>query len=411
MCTYKNAEKNREMDWIRMRGDPGDNTLGTNYGTSLVFDMTTSTVPSNRALLVSADLDNTAQYCFQYYYRRYGTGQGSLTISRQSFANLTKPYLLIKYESTDFIDQWKINQIVLNPLLNETTNIYRLLFEATSVSGIGRLMLDDFNLINGPCPPLPSDCAIQCDTSSGTSQCIPTSKVCDFNDDCLNRADENSCGYDCDFERNQCNYTDPSAGAYKWQLQRAGAAIPGTNSGPPFDHTTLSSTGYYMIVSINNGTIDERAHLVSPLLQQSSSTCELTFYYHMSGINVGRLEVLLIEGAEKSRLWTIEGSQSDRWHKAIVRVGRLYRPFQIRFDARKTATTLADITIDDIKWTGCNIPFLTNESTACNLTTNQFKCKRGNCIDQNRVCDYTDDCGDMSDEDNSTCFRPIVRSG
>jgi hypothetical protein len=164
-----------------------------------------------------------------------------------------------------------------------------------------------------------------------------------------------------------------------------------------------------MIVLTNNGTIDERAHLISPSLQQSSSTCELTFYYHMSGINVGRLEVLLIEGSEKSRLWSIEGTQSNRWNKAIVQIGRLYRPFQIRFDARKTATTLADITIDDIQWIGCNLPIITNDTITCK--NNEFKCKRGNCIDQNRVCDYTDDCGDMSDEDNSTCFRPSVRSG
>jgi hypothetical protein len=129
----------------------------------------------------------------------------------------------------------------------------------------------------------------------------------------------------------------------------------------------------------------------------------------MSGINVGRLEVLLFEGLERSRIWAIEGNQNDRWHKAIVRIGRLYRPFQIRFDARKTATTLADITIDDIEWVGCNLPTISDATIPCK--TNEFRCKRGGCIDQNRLCDYTDDCGDMSDEDNSTCFRPNVTAG
>ena len=408
LCTYKNAEKNREMDWIRMRGDPGDSTLGTFYGTYLAFDMTSRTNPTNRALLVSADLDNTAQYCFQYHYRRYGTGQGTVSIFRQTFMNFTTPYLLIKHESDDFTNEWKVNQIVLDALSNETDNIYRLLFEATGINGIGRLMLDDFTLINGPCPPLPSNCSIRCDTPSGTNQCIPTSQICDFNSDCLDGRDENSCGYDCDFERDLCNYTDPSAGAYKWRRQLAGTVIPGISSGPTFDHTTLSGSGHYMIVAINNGTIDERAHLVSPTLQQSSATCELTFYYHMSGVNVGRLEVLLIEGFETSRIWSVEGTQSDRWYRAIVKIGRLYRPFHVRFDARKTATTLADITIDDIQWIGCNL-LITNATTTC--TANQFQCKRGGCIDQNRVCDYTDDCGDMSDEDETTCRRANVIPG
>ncbi|CAF0847412.1 unnamed protein product, partial [Rotaria sordida] len=403
MCTYKNSEKNREMDWVRMRSDAGDNTMGTKFGTYLAFDMTPTTIASSRALLISPDLDNTAQYCFQYYYKRQGDGQGSLTINRQTFANTTARYVLVKHEGNDFPNEWKINQIPLNPLLNQTSNVYRLLFEAISISGVGRLMLDDLEIINGPCPPLPNNCSIQCDTSTGTRQCIPTNQICDFNLDCLNGDDERLCGYDCTFESGQCNYTDPSAGAYKWRRQRAGL------SGPSIDHTTLSANGFYMIVAVNNGTIDERAHLLSPLLQQSSTTCELTFYYHMAGTNVGRLEILLLQSSEKSRIWSIEGTQTNRWHKGIVKIGRLYRPFRIRFDARKTATALADITIDDIQWIGCNLPIINNETVAC--TTDQFQCKRGGCIDQNRVCDYTDDCGDMSDEDNSTCSRPIVIPG
>jgi hypothetical protein len=409
MCTYKNAEKNRDMDWIRMRGEPGDNTIGTIYGTYLALDMTTTTESYNRAVLISPDLDNTAQYCFQYYYRRSGDGNGTLTIYRQTFANATARFQLVIHESEDFTEDWQINQISLDRILDQKSHVYRLFFEGISLNGTGRLMLDDFALIHGPCPVLPSNCSMQCDTANGTNQCIPTSQVCDFNKDCLNNEDERGCGYNCDFDLDQCRYTDPSAGLYKWQRQRAGLSVPGTNSGPSIDHTTLSGNGFYMIVLTNNGTIDEQAHLLSPLLQQASSTCELTFYYHMSGVNVGRLEVLLLEGLERSRSWSIEGSQGNRWNKAIVKIGRLYRPFHVRFDARKTATTLADITIDDIEWVGCNLPVINNETTACG--SNPFQCKRGGCIDQNRVCDYTDDCGDKSDEDTSTCLRPTVIPG
>ena len=392
-----------------MRGEPGDSTVGTVYGTYLAFDMVPPVKAADRAVLISADLDNTAQYCFQYSYRRFGDGQGTLTIYRQTFANATTRLQLAKLESGDFTNQWQRQKISLTPTLNQTSNVYRLLFEGVYTSGVGRLMLDDFQLTNEPCGPLPSNCSIRCDTTAGTQQCISTSQVCDFNQDCLNGADENSCGYNCDFDSSQCNYTDPSAGAYKWRRQRAGVVTPATGSGPLVDHTTFSSTGSYMIVSTNNGTIDERAHLLSPLLQQASATCELTFFYHMSGVNVGLLEVFLYEGSEKSRIWSIEGNRGDRWHKAVARVGRLYQPFRIRFDARKTATSLADITIDDVVWVGCNLPVITNETTPC--TANQFACARGGCIEKNRVCDYTDDCGDMSDENNATCTRPTVIRG
>ncbi|CAF4386783.1 unnamed protein product, partial [Rotaria sordida] len=121
MCTYKNSEKDSEIDWIRMRSDIGDNTIGTKFGTYLAFDMTSTTIPSSRTLLISPYLDNTVQYCFQYYYRRYGDGQGSLIINRQTFTNMTVDDLLVKHESNDFTNEWKIHQIVLNPLLNQTS--------------------------------------------------------------------------------------------------------------------------------------------------------------------------------------------------------------------------------------------------------------------------------------------------
>lgn len=391
-----------------MRGVPGDNTLGTNYGTHLAFDMSNGANPLDRALLVSADLDNTAQYCFQFYYRRLGSGQANLTIYRQTFNNSTRIPVKV-LDSSDFLTVWQIGQIALTSLNNQTSNVYRLLFEATYYSGFGRLMLDDFDLVNGPCPPVPSDCAIQCDTVNATQQCIPTSKLCDFNRDCLNGADEANCGYNCDFERNLCGYTEPSAGAFKWQRQRAGSLTPGSTTGPPIDHTTLTGNGYYMIVSTNNGTLDDRAHLLSPLLQQSSASCELTFFYHMSGVNVGRLEVVIMEGSQSSRIWSIEGNRGDRWFRGVAKVGRYNRAFRARFDARKTATSFADITIDDIQWVGCNLPIISNDTQTC--ADNQFACARGGCIDQNRLCDYTDDCGDRSDERNSTCFRPGSASG
>ncbi|CAF4086941.1 unnamed protein product, partial [Rotaria sordida] len=402
MCTYKNSEKDSEIDWIRMRSNIGDNTIGIKFGTYLAFDMTSTTVPSSRALLISPYLDNTVQYCFQYYYRRYGDGQGSLIINRQTFTNTTANDLLVKHESNDFTNEWKINQIVLNPLLNQTSNVYRLLFEGISISGVGRLMLDDFEFINGSCPSLPNNCSIQCDTSTDLRQCIPTNQICDFNRDCLNGDDERLCGYDCNFESDQCNYTDSSVGVYKWRRQRAGLSVPS------MDHTTLSANGYYMIVSTNNGTIDERARLLSPLFQQSSSTCELTFFYHMPGININRLEILLLQGSQRSRIRLIQGTQTDNWYQAIVRIGRLYHPFRVDFDASKT-TTLTNIAIDDIEWIGCNLPIINNRRVACN--TNQFQCKRGGCIDENRVCDYTDDCGDRSDEDDLICSRPHVIPG
>lgn len=37
-------------------------------------------------------------------------------------------------------------------------------------------------------------------------------------------------------------------------------------------------------------------------------------------------------------------------------------------------------------------------------TPTNFKCNRGNCVSKDRLCDFTDDCGDNSDETNPVCL-------
>jgi hypothetical protein len=391
------------MNWVRMHGIVNDHRNIS--GTYLAFDMTASSVQSNRALLVSPELNTAGQSCFQYYYRRVGLAQGKLTIFRQTFVNDTVRIQLVKHDYTAFQDEWRIGQIQLD----QNSNGSRLLFEASADGngGNGTLLLNDFSFINGLCPKIPGNCSLICDTVTDTQQCIPTNQICDFNLDCLNGDDERVCGYSCDFESGLCNWTDSSISNYQWRRQRAGVAILGANNGPLLDHTTLTSYGYYMIVSGNTGSFHERAHLLSPVLRQSLATCTMTFFYYMNGTNVGRLEILLITGTQTSRLWAKDGNQGNRWNKALVQIGRLTQSFYIRIDAQRS--TFADIAIDDIQWSGCDLPIINNEPLSCTAT--EFQCKRGNCIDFRRLCDYTDDCGDMSDEDHSTCFDTSVMPG
>ena len=52
------------------------------------------------------------------------------------------------------------------------------------------------------------------------------------------------------------------------------------------------------------------------------------------------------------------------------------------------------LAVDDFQFINCNYP--TNRS--CNPTQNQFVCASTACVPMASVCDYTDDCGDGSDE-------------
>ena len=91
----------------------------------------------------------------------------------------------------------------------------------------------------------------------------------------------------------------------------------------------------------------------------------------------------------------------------MFKIGRLTQSFRLSIDAQKS--TFSDIAIDDIQWSGCTLPVITVQTLSC--TTTEFQCKRGNCIDFRRLCDYNDDCGDMSDEYHSTCSNTSIMSG
>ena len=279
--------------------------------------MSASTNRSNRALLLSPELNSGSRSsCFQYSYRRIGSAQGKLTIFQQTFVNENTRTELIKHEYTDFQNEWSKGQIEINQPLNNS----RLLFEgfADGKGENGALLLDDFSLIAGSCPRILASCSIICDTASNIQQCLTTNQRCDFNIDCLNGNDERPCGYTCDFETTQCGWSNSFVSNYQWQRKRAGVATVGSVNILLLDHTTYTPYGYYMIVTPNNGSFHERAQFLSPVLQQSLSTCTMIFFYYMNGTNVGRLEVLLITGTQISRLWAREGSQGNRWNKGIV---------------------------------------------------------------------------------------------
>ena len=47
------------------------------------------------------------------------------------------------------------------------------------------------------------------------------------------------------------------------------------------------------------------------------------FYYHMYGDFIGKLEVALLNGSQRSLLFEVEGDQGDQWKKASLRLNDL----------------------------------------------------------------------------------------
>ncbi|XP_069014100.1 apical endosomal glycoprotein [Embiotoca jacksoni] len=153
--------------------------------------------------------------------------------------------------------------------------------------------------------------------------------------------------------------------------------------------------GWYMAVEPHRGYQMSPAALQSPTMKQASTTCMLHFYYNMYGEVVEELNVLLKVGSRTTPLSRLPGNHGDSWHHGEVTVGRIPHDFTILFEASRTFNKPGHIAIDDVDFTNCTLP---EPQPGC--PDSMFMCNNKVCVDPKHLCDFSDDCGDGSDENN-----------
>jgi len=178
--------------------------------------------------------------------------------------------------------------------------------------------------------------------------------------------------------------------------------------GPSGDHTYQNSSqvGNYMFVDSSTGGFYGRAELVSPMrLGSLSDTCQISFFFQKSGTNGGIMQLFLVPpGVSPTSLsgripvWNAFGKESNSWQQAVGGLGRRNPGYQLIFEAIRVRRS-GDMAIDDITFSNCAL----GANSTC--ASNQFKCKRGSCVDLSMVCDFNDDCGDRSDEMNCSSYQ------
>ena len=134
--------------------------------------------------------------------------------------------------------------------------------------------------------------------------CIERQQQCDLTDDCGDLSDETGlyCDensfYQTNFEHDEKPFgifEPPPPSNLQWQRKKGRTSNKGT--GPPFDHTTFDNTGHYLFIDSSQVVQEgEKAELISTTFEAGYGTdndCEIIFYYHMYGPNVGTLELLM----------------------------------------------------------------------------------------------------------------------
>jgi hypothetical protein len=105
---------------------------------------------------------------------------------------------------------------------------------------------------------------------------------------------------------------------------------------------------------------------------------------------------LLTNNKKYTLISELSGDFGDKWNRAIVPIGRVSRPFKLEFEGLRYYDSNFDLAIDDIKLKNCEFPV--PRPNGCPNT--YFTCSRLACVESNKVCDLTDDCGDGSDENS-----------
>lgn len=122
--------------------------------------------------------------------------------------------------------------------------------------------------------------------------------------------------------------------------------------------------GYYVYTNAEKGKHRDIAELKSAGITSSPNQC-LSFWYHMSGDDIGSLRVYQIYSIQDKDkpLWTVDGEQDTVWMYQAINLKYRNDNFKIKFEGVRGNGDEGDIALDDIKITNNNcrgicLPFL-----------------------------------------------------
>ncbi|XP_039670520.1 MAM and LDL-receptor class A domain-containing protein 1 [Perca fluviatilis] len=350
-CTWVNIPKEDGHDWVLARGGfqgpPTDHTTQTPEGWFLVSSSLHQNSSSVAQVLSEWIQLRDTTSCLTLWYHMDSSDSGTLKVHMRS--GPSEEDLMFKSNSSG--RGWtRFSKSV------EKRKPFQLLIEAET-NNRGFIAIDDISVTQGLC-----------------------------------QVNETSLGFvGCSFENGTCGWEDISVGQCEWMRGRNATG----NTGPSVDHTVGTELGWYITVMPDRGDQISLAAVQSPTMKQASATCTLHFYYNMYGDDIEELNVLLKEGSRTTSLWWLNGNHGDVWHHGEVTVGRIPQDFTILFEASRTFNRPGHVAIDDIDFTNCTLP---EPQPVC--PENMFMCNNSVCVEHNQVCDFSDDCGDWSDENN-----------
>ncbi|XP_077519937.1 apical endosomal glycoprotein-like [Amblyomma americanum] len=230
-----------------------------------------------------------------------------------------------------------------------------------------------------------------------SNQTLPGERVCDFVADCENGADELHCG-DCDFSEGSCGwFTKRVVGPSFWHRAIIGnvpVAAPTGADNRRIGHYALFYTNYTFVENVIARVI------VAPTIRNTGNLCTLSFwyYYNIKGPpDCTMMVVMQVDGALNAiPIWQSNSWMAGEqlvWKEAILHIGRYYGMVTLAFVASQFNEGSSAFTLDIVRLQGC-----ARTAGHGNCTSDDVHCSNGACVPEDSRCNYIDDCGDGSDE-------------
>jgi hypothetical protein len=160
----------------------------------------------------------------------------------------------------------------------------------------------------------------------------------------------NDCGVTiCSLGSDWKNENNSTVDDIDWRTDNNGT--PSGSTGPDFDHTLGNSLGNYLFTEASGGCSNQVATLLSPCIDLNSvGPSYLSFWFHMSGADMGSLHVDVFDGVQYDLdVWTISGDQGDSWRHTLLDLANYQgQVINIRFRGVTGMDYQSDIALDDI---------------------------------------------------------------
>ncbi|KAL1439868.1 hypothetical protein MTO96_009700 [Rhipicephalus appendiculatus] len=387
---------NRFTGRSHMFGPDVDHTFSESFGTYVAMknNINTTDLPS---ALVSPLLTKCDDMCFSFWSYHFGTVPHMLNL----FLRTESGDNVIEYSATaDVNGRWVKAQTNISSGADECRIGFSVTFPAFHSS---LLALDDFIIVTGPCKPLEDTNHPEFSCDNETKH-LTRDRICNFENDCADGEDEKCCGTECSFESKDTCYWEMSGKGAQWSVEQARNS---SLAEPTQDHTTETEEGSFLRFKMISAYDKERSAVIaSPNLIDASPTCTLGFWYY-STLTTERAIIKVTYGfASKLRLkdttvLLMSGHngtlERKKWKYATSRIGRVSERFSVKFLGNFESFDKTFL-LDDLKFSQCNREKSMWETAAEECPPGFFSCANGNCIPKDTVCDFNDDCGDLSDE-------------